>query len=244
MGGNKSCNLPLVLQVLLEGAHEAALLLGGLEATMAKLGAGVDKLQLDLLQGGTASVSDEGLAEGQDTLLGTNAAALDHDKVIIDHTVVREATHGSNGLLSQVKLGASAVDISARGDAVDLLVHLGAVVETILTGTGNSGHDASRMPSTDTGNLAETLVGLAGKLLGAPTSSDTLETVTLGDTDNVDVLILLKDTADLNLLLKVTVSPVDLVGDGSTVQLHLHQVSLLMGDGSLAGLSVGEDTDD
>jgi hypothetical protein len=56
---------------------------------------------------------------------------------------------------------------------VDLLVDLGTVVESLLTGTGHSELDAARMPRSDASNLAQTLVRLAGKLLTVPTRSNT-----------------------------------------------------------------------
>jgi hypothetical protein len=42
------------------------LLLGGLEATMTKLGAGVDELQLDVLQGAAFGVDEKRLKTTQD----------------------------------------------------------------------------------------------------------------------------------------------------------------------------------
>ena len=100
------------------------------------------------------------------------------------------------------------------------------------------------MPGTDTSNLAETLVRLARKLLGTPTMSDTLETVTLGDSDDVDNLILLEDGGDLEGFLEQAVRELDLVRDRATVDLDLHEVGLLLGEAGLADLGVGEDTDD
>ena len=99
------------------------------------------------------------------------------------------------------------------------------------------------MPGTDTSDLAETLVSLARKLLGTPTVGDTLKSVTLGHSDDVNVLILLKDGGNLDGLLEELVAEVDLVRDGATVELDLHEVSLLLGETGLADLGVGEDTD-
>ena len=76
------------------------------------------------------------------------------------------------------------------------MVDRGTVVVTHLTSTGNRPLDVGRMPGTDTGDLAETLVSLTRELLGAPTSGDTGETVTLGDGDDVDHLVLLEDGVD------------------------------------------------
>ena len=115
---------------------------------------------------------------------------------------------------------------------------------TVLTGTGDSPLDVGRMPSTDTSDLAETLVSLARKLLGAPTGGDTAETVTLGNGDDIDHLVLLEDGVDGHGLLEETLTELDLVGDRTTVDLDLHEVGLLLLERGLADLGVGEDTDD
>jgi hypothetical protein len=98
------------------------------------------------------------------------------------------------------------------------------------------------MPGTDTSNLAETLVRLARELLGSPTSSHTIETVTLGDCNAVNHLVLFKDAADLDGLLKEALCKLDLLGNASTVHLNLHQVSLLLLERSLVHLGVGQHT--
>ena len=113
-----------------------------------------------------------------------------------------------------------------------------------LTGTSDREHDLRRMPCTNTGDLAETLVCLARKLLGTPPVGDTLETVTLGNSDDIDNLVLLEDGSNVDGLLEQAVGEFDLVSDRATVDLDLHEVSLLLAETSLADLGVCEDTDD
>merc|ERR1719370_880730 len=105
----------LLLAVLLEGTHEGGLVLGGLEPSVAELGAGVDELEVDLLQG---------------PLLGPNAASLDHDEVLLDLSIMGESTHGVDRLVSNVILSGSVVldqlavlHLVASSHPVDLLVH-------------------------------------------------------------------------------------------------------------------------
>lgn len=88
----------------LELAIEPLLLVRGLEATVPELGRGVDELELDLLQGQTRGLLQQGLAEGHHALLGANTASLDHQVVGLHHTIVWEATHGSDVLLSPVSI--------------------------------------------------------------------------------------------------------------------------------------------
>lgn len=109
------------------------------------------------------------------------------------------------------------------------------------------------------------LVGLSRKLLRSPSIGESenrqeekrrgkgkddepvsysLESVTGGDTDDVDVLVLLEDGVYIDGLLKVRFRKLDFVGDGSSVDLDLHEVRLLLLESSLADLGVGEDTND
>lgn len=150
----------------------------------------------------------------------------------------------SDSLLGDIDGGGGVVISIALADSVNLVVHRGTVVVTVLTSTGNSPLDVGRMPSTDTSNLTETLVGLARKLLGTPAGGDTAETVTLGDGDDIDNLVLLEDGVDRDGLLEKLTAEVDLLGDGTTVELDLHKVGLLLLERGLADLGVGEDTDD
>ena len=53
------CETELFLSVLLEGSHEGGLVLCSLESSMTKLGAGVDKLKVDLLQDSLLGVDKE-----------------------------------------------------------------------------------------------------------------------------------------------------------------------------------------
>lgn len=72
-GGGRGL-LPLL--VLLEWPHEGHLVLRRLEAAVTELGAGVDELQLDLLQSLPLGVDQQGLAQGDHALLRADAATL------------------------------------------------------------------------------------------------------------------------------------------------------------------------
>jgi len=211
---------------------------------VADLGRGIDELQLDLLEGHTLGLRDERATKSDRTLASTTDAALEHDEVLLDDTVLWEATHWGDGLLDGVKLSLGVGLVSAQTDAVDLLVDLGTVEVALLTGTGHRKRDAGRMPRADTSNLAKTLVCLARQLAGVPTRGDALETATLGDADGVQHLVLREHLADVDLLLEVIASKLDLVGHGTTVELDLHDVRLLLSLLQQLHLSVSNNTDD
>jgi hypothetical protein len=231
-------------EILLERTLVLLLLGRGLESTVTELGSGVDPLEVNLLKSPAGGVREHGLAQRHDTLLNTRDRALDHDEVVVDLTIADKTTERSDLLLGDIDGGGGAVISVTLANAVDLVVDRGTVVVTHLTSTGNSPLDVGRMPGTDTSNLTETLVSLTRELLGTPTGSDTVETVTLGDGDNVDHLVLLKDGVDGDGLLEKLTAKVDLVGDGATVDLDLHEVGLLLLKRGLADLGVGEHTDD
>jgi hypothetical protein len=71
-------------------------------------------------------------------------------------------------------------------------------------------------------------VSLTRQLLGVPTASNAFESFALGDANAVDHLILLEDLLNRHLLLKMLASPIDLLGNGTAIDLDLHDVSLLV----------------
>lgn len=250
------------LKVSLEETGEGLSLFDGLELSVTELGGSVDELEVDLLQGGSGSRRSQRLSQDGDSLLGTGSATLEHDEGVLDETVVGEATHRVDGLLGDVVGGGARLIRSTVSDSVDLLVSLSSMVVTVLTSSGDREHDLGRMPSTDTSDLkgrlsvsegklvgqcthlSETLVGLSGQLLGSPSVGNTFETVTLGNTNDVDDLVLLEDRGDIDSLFKVVLGELDLVGNGTTVDLDLHQVGLLLLKTGLSELGVGQDSDD
>jgi len=100
------------------------------------------------------------------------------------------------------------------------------------------------MPSSDTSDLSETSVGLPWQLGGTPTCGNTLVTVTPGDSDDIDDLVGLENRVDVDSLLEVRLCEFNLVSDGTTVDLDLHKMSLLLLKTSLSDLGVGENSDD
>ncbi len=73
----------------------------------------------------------QGLAEGDDTLLGTRDGALEDDEIVLDDTVVGEATHGRDALLRDIGLGRCVRVVLTRADTVDLLVKLSTVMVAV-----------------------------------------------------------------------------------------------------------------
>ena len=229
---------------VLGGTHVAALLGSALETTVAELRGGVDEAEGDLLAGSNGGVGAQVLAEGDDTLLRADNATLDHDPVVLDHTIVGETTHGCDALLSKVGRGGSVVLLALLANAVDLLVELGTVMVTVLTRSGHSVRKTARVPRTNASNLAQTTVGLTGKACGTPTGGNTFVTSTTAGTEDVDALVLGEDVGESNLLLEEGAGESDLVSHGSAVDLDLHDVGLLLaklGDGLDVG--VGDDAD-
>lgn len=76
---------------------------------MSHLGRGIDELQIDLLQRRTAGVDEQRLAQSEHALLAADAAALQHQKIVVDLTVMGETTHGGDRLVCQVVFGGGVV---------------------------------------------------------------------------------------------------------------------------------------
>jgi len=99
------------------------------------------------------------------------------------------------------------------------------------------------MPSSNTSDLSETLVSLSGKLLCVPSRSDSMVTSTLGDTDNIDHLSLGEYGVDSNIFLEVGSDPVDLLADGTSVDLDFDEMCLLLAEGKTLHLGVADSSD-
>ena len=127
-------------------AHELVLLGSCLEASVTELGGGIDELELDLLEGLAAGVGEETLAKGDDALLGADNAALHHEEVFVDLTVVGESAEWCDALLGKVLLGHARLVVALGSDHVHLLVELSAVVVPILTGAWDSERHTAWVP--------------------------------------------------------------------------------------------------
>lgn len=234
----------------LELAHESKFFRFGLVATMTEFGRSVDELESDLFVCRTRGLWLAGLAKGENTLLGTDSATLDEDEVLLDFTIVWETTQWCDSLFSWIgfccgiEVGCLALSfLNTTGDAVDLLVHLGTVVVTILTCAGNREEHSGWVPGTNTGDLAKTLVCLSWELLSSPSVGDTFVSVTLGDTGNVDHFRFRKDLLDGNSLFHIVLCECNLISDRSTIKLDFHDVCLLLAEVlELINLGVGDDT--
>lgn len=101
------------------------------------------------------------------------------------------------------------------------------------------------MPSSDTSDFSVTSVGLLLEMSGSPSVHDTLESVTLSDTDDIDNLVLSEHVVDSDLLLEETVGEVDLIsGSLSTVDLDFEDVVLLLSEIGEVVLGVGNGSHD
>jgi len=237
--------------ILLEHAHEVLLFLVSLEATVTKLGRGIDQRQPDLFRGDPLSLRDERLADVENALPNTDARSLQHHEVLLDHTIMGETTHGIDGFLRDVLLRHSVVadklsvlHVVTVSDAVNLLVDLRPVMITLLTDASDRVGHSRRMPGSDTGHFAKTLVCLTGQLLHVPTGNNAFDSVTLGDADDVDHLVLGEDVLDGDGLLHETAGEIHLLGDRAAVQLNLVNVGLLLALAEKLDLGVRDDADD
>lgn len=208
---------------------------------MTEGGGGVDELEGDDFAGGTVGDRSDGLSEGDGSSLNTRAGTTDHDVVLVNNTVVRVSSHGGDLLSGKIVLS---LDFSRLSNLVDLLVDFSSVVVSVLTSASNAEADTRWMPSTNTSDLAETLVSLSGKAGGSPTGGYTLESLTLGGGKSIDQLVFTEDRVNADLLLKKRLSELDLISSRSTVDLDLHDVGSLLSNLKETDLSVSNNSDD
>lgn len=214
---------------------------------MAVLARGIDELDVELLSLPRLRAGEDRFAENDGSLFDASDTALKEHEVLVDATVVREATHGCDVLVDGISLACRVIGSSTVGShahTVDLLVDLGSAVITLLTTASNSPLDGRRMPGTDTGDLSQTSMRLTVKS-GAAESLDRADhTLTTGDADSVDHLIVSKEIADTHFLLEFIPGEINFVVGGASVDLDLHDVCLVLTQLQLADLSGHEHTHD
>jgi len=234
---------------LLEWSHKLSFFLDGLESTVTELGGGIDGFQVDLFQIFSFVVGQQWFSENDWSLSDTHAGSLDHDKVVLDFTVVWEASDWIDGFFSQIGFGGTVVHVDlavfglvAGTQSVDFFVDFDSVVVTFLTASSNGVTDSRWMPSTNTSDLSETSVRFSGKFLGTPSAGYTLSSVTLSDTNAIGVVVGFEDGANSDLLFKETFGEVDFGGGVTSVNLEFDDVGFLLFEWKHLHLGVGDES--
>lgn len=230
----------------LDWSHDLLLLLNSLESSVTVLGGGVNELDIDLLSLPGFGGGEDGLTENNWSLSGTSNSSLNENVVLVDNTVVGESTEWSDVLDDGISSSGGVVLNSTDGtssDLVDLLVELGSAMVTHLTASSNCPLDSGWMPGSNTSDLSATSMRFTLESLDTESLDDTLSSLTAGHTNGINALVLLEDLRDLDLLLKVILGPVDLLLNVSSVNLDLHEVSLVLSELELADLGGAYDTD-
>jgi hypothetical protein len=236
--------------LLLEWSHELPLLFDGLKSTVSEFGGGIDGFEVDLFQIFPLVVNEKWFSEENWSLSDSHAGTFDHQEIVLDLTVMREATNWIDGFLGEISLGGTVVEVDntvfgfvAGAESVDLLVDLNSMVVTFLTSSSNGVRHSRWMPGSDTGDLSETSMSFSGKFLGTPSAGDTFSSVTLGDSDAIGVIVGGEDGGDWDLLFKETSAEVDFGGGVATVDLKLDDMGFLLLEWDEFHLGVGDESD-
>jgi len=159
---------------------------------MSHFGRSVDELDVDLLSLPRFGCREDRFSDDKRSLSGSNDTTLDEKEVLVDFTIMRESTEWGNVLLNGISLAHSVVGGILRDgsstNAVDLLVELSSGVVTELTNTSNSPFDCRWMPSSDTGDLAETSMRASLKTRNSESLDDTFSSLTSCNSNGVNAL--------------------------------------------------------
>ena len=134
----------------------------------------------------------ESLSNGDLSLSWSHNVTSDEEEVLVDNTVMWETTDWGDVLDMGIGFGGSVVSDVSNGtgtNSVDLLIDVGSVIITKITSSGNSNLNCRWMPSSDTSDLSETSSGLSWKSRDTESLDDTLSSLTSGNGDNIDHLV-------------------------------------------------------
>jgi len=172
------------------------------------------------------------------SLSWSHDGTLDKEEIVVDDTVMWETTEWGDVLDMWIVLGRGIVVNTTEGtssDLVYLLVKLCSVVVTQVTDSSNSPLNSRWMPSTDTSNLSETSMSLSWKSGNLESLDNTLSSLTSGNGNGINHLILVENISDLDVLLEVVDGPLNLILNLATVDLDFHNVSFLLSEVPLLG---------
>lgn len=228
-------------------SHELVLLFDGLEFTVTDLGGGIDELDLSLMGVESSGWLEKRLSDGDLSLSWSHNGTSEEEEIFVDNTVMWESTNWGDVFDMSIRLGGGVVVDTSNGtssNSEDLMVDLGSVIVTEDTRSGNSPLDCRWMPGTNTTDLSVTSSRLDWKSRDTVSLDNTLGTLTSGDRDGINHLGILEDFSDGDFVLELGYTPVNLLSDGSSVNLDLHKVSLSLSKLDLLDLSGAENSDD
>jgi hypothetical protein len=130
-----------------------------LESSVSHFGGSIDEFKVDFFLSGSSNLRDQRLSQHNNFLLGSNATSLNHDEIVLDNSVVRESSDGSNLFISNILGGGGRIGQSTIRNSVNFFVHFSSMVITQLTGSGNSERNSGWMPSTNTSYFSKTSMG-------------------------------------------------------------------------------------
>lgn len=170
---------------------------------------------------------EDRLSKNDRSLAGSDNSTFDKEIILAYNTVVRESTERCDVLLNCISISSSVVGNSSAGsstDSIDLLVDFGTAVVTELTTASNCPFDSSGVPSSDTSDLTKTSVSLTRKSVDTKSLDNTLGSFTFSNTDCVNTFIVLEDFTNRDFLLEFGESPVNLLGNVTSINLDFHNV--------------------
>jgi len=214
---------------------------------MSVLRCGIDELNLELFGLPRLGAREKSLADGDWSLASSHDSTLDEEIIFVDATVVREATNGGDVLVDSIGFAHGVVSDTMDGtssNSVDLLVDLSSGMVTLLTTTSDRPLDGGRMPGTNASNLTETSMSLTVKTRASESLDRSNHTLTTGNANGVNNFIHVENVTDLDLLLELVVSEVDLLSNGSSVNLDLEDVGLALTEAKLTDLGGRKNTHD
>lgn len=153
-----------------------------------------------------------------------------------------ETSKGSDFFISNILLGVTRVSVLSVRNSVDLFVHFSSVVITKLTGSGNCEGNSGWVPSSNTSDFSKTSMGFLLKVSNTESLDNSSNSLTLGNSEDIDHLILIENSIDLYFLFEKFVCEIDFLGDGSSVNLNFNDVIFLLSEVKFIHLGVGNNS--
>jgi hypothetical protein len=130
---------------------------------MSDLRTGINELKSDFFKSSSTDLRYNRFSQQDNSLFDSNTTSSDHNKIILNNSIMRESSNRSNIFFSKIRESAGIIFgtlISSFSNSINLFVKFSSMMESFITSSRNSPSYSGWMPWSNTTNSPITSMSL------------------------------------------------------------------------------------